>query len=163
MTLHKANAGKRLSLSTFAFVFLWVIAARADFEQGLEAFDGGDLEATVAEWRPLAEAGDIEAQVALAGLYLSGAGVPLDPAEAARWYRLAAERGDPVAQLNLGDLYSRGLGVRRDLVQAYLWLSLAIAQGRRWPETRRAEIVPFMSPEERARAATQVEAWRPAN
>ncbi len=158
-----ANAGKHLSLSAFAFVFLWAFAAKAGFEEGLEAFDGGDLETAVAEWRPLAEAGDIEAQVALAGLYLSGTGVPLDPATAARWYRLAAERGDPVAQLNLGDLYAKGLGVGRDLVQAYLWLSLAIAQGRRWPAARRAEIARLMGPEEIARAEELVGTWRPAD
>ena len=148
-------------MSAFAFVFFWALAAKADFEDGLEAFDSGDLEAAVAEWRPLAESGDIEAQVALAGLYLSGTGVPADPASAVRWYRLAAERGDPVAQLNLGDLYARGLGVGRDLVQAYLWLSLAIAQGRRWPAARRAQIAPLMSPVEIARAEAQAEAWRP--
>jgi len=162
MNIQKANAGRRLSLPAFAFVFLWAFAAKADFEDGLEAFDGGDLKATVAEWRPLAEAGDMEAQVALAGLYLSGTGVPLDPVMAVRWYRLAAERGDPVAQLNLGDLYAKGLGVGRDLIQAYLWLSLAIAQGRQWPAARRAEIASLMSPEEIARAEAQVESWRPA-
>lgn len=157
-----ANAGKQLSLSAFAFVFFLTFSAQADFDDGLEAFDGGDLAAAVAEWRPLAEAGDIEAQVALAGLYLSGTGVALDPVMAVRWYRLAAERGDPVAQLNLGDLYARGLGVRRDLVQAYLWLSLAIAQGRQWPVARRAEIASLMISEEIARAEAQVESWRPA-
>ena len=106
----------------------------------------------MAAWRPLAEAGDAEAQTALGGLYLAGTGVALDPAEAARWYRLAAEQGDPVAQLNLGDLYSRGHGVGRDLVQAYLWLSLAAAQGRRWADRKRREITPLMTASQRAEA-----------
>ena len=163
MTVFKANASKFLGLPAFALTLLWILTAQAGFEEGLEAFDGGDLATAVAEWRPLAEAGDPEAQVALAGLYLSGTGVARDPVEAARWYRLAAQRGDPVAQLNLGDLYARGLGVGRDLVQAYLWLSLSAAQGRRWPEARRAEIARLMSPGDIVRAEDLVEAWRPAD
>lgn len=132
--------------------------AKADFADGLEAYDGGDWTAVLAAWRPLAESGDAEAQTALGGLYLTGTGVSVNLAEAVRWYRLAAEQGNPVAQLNLGDLYSRGSGVGRDLVQAYLWLSLAAAQGRRWPERRRQEIQPAMTAAELAEAKRLVEA-----
>lgn len=57
--------------------------SRADIADGLAAYDAGDYATAVEEWRPLAEAGDTEAQVALAGLYLSGLGVPTDAAEAA--------------------------------------------------------------------------------
>ena len=39
----RANAGKRLSLWVFALALLWALASKADFEDGLEAFDGGDL------------------------------------------------------------------------------------------------------------------------
>lgn len=150
-----------MSLAAVLLFALCGLPARADFAEGLEAFDGGDWAAALAAWRPLAEAGDAEAQTALGGLYLTGAGVAVNPAEAARWYRLAAEQGDPVAQLNLGDLYSRGAGVRRDLVQAYLWLSLAAAQGRDWPERRRREILPAMTAAELAEAERLVEAWQP--
>ena len=130
-----------------AAILLAVTAApsRADFVDGLAAFDAGDYQTTLEEWRPLAEAGDPEAQVALAGLYMDGLGVPRNPTEGVRWYRLAAERGEPVAQMNLGDLYSRGQGVPRDLVQAYLWLSLSAAQGRAWAEGRRQDLARTMS------------------
>lgn len=139
---------------------LWGLPAKADFIEGLEAYDGGDWPAVLASWRPLAESGDAEAQTALGGLYLTGTGVALDLAEAARWFQLAAEQGDPVAQLNLGDFYSRGSGVGRDLVQAYLWLSLAATQGRQWPERRRREILPAMTAAELAEAESLVEAWQ---
>ncbi len=151
-------AVRRLPLVIALLVFS-ANAVRADFSDGLEAYDSGDYETALAEWQPLAEAGDPEAQVALAGLYLTGAGVAADPGEAARWFRLAAEQGDPVAQLNLGDLYSRGLGVARDLVEAYVWLSLAVTLGRRWPEMRRKEIAAFMTDEEIAEAEHRVETW----
>lgn len=132
----------------------------ADFADGLAAFDAGDYESAYAEWRDLAEAGDLEAQVALAALYLSGKGTPADPVEARRWYRLAAERGDPVAQLNLGDIYGRGLGVPPDPVSAYVWFSLAAEQGRRWPDLRRRAIAENMTPEQRAEVEARLAAWR---
>ncbi len=89
-------------------------SVRADMADGLAAFDAGDYATAFEEWRALARAGEVEAQVALAGLYLAGQGTRADAAEALRWYRLAAEQGDAVAQLNLGDLLSRGLGVARE-------------------------------------------------
>ena len=135
--------------------------SRANFAEGLAALDAGDFESALEAWRPLAEAGDAEAQVALAGLYRDGLGFPADLAQAVRLYRRAAEQGDAVAQLNLGGLYSRGEGVPRDFVQAYLWLSLAAAQGRRWPDLRRQEIATAMTAAELVEAERLIEAWRP--
>ena len=136
--------------------------AQADFAEGLAAFDAGDYRGALDAWRPLAKAGDAEAQVALAGLYRGGLGIPADLAAAARWYRRAAGQGEAVAQLNLGDLYSRGAGVPRDLVQAHLWLSLAAAQGRRWAERRQHEIAAAMTAAELAEAKRLAEVWRPS-
>lgn len=125
---------------------------RADFQEGLAAYDAGDFAAAAEAWRPLAEAGDVEAQVALAGLYTSGLGVPTDPTEAARLYRAAAEQGDAVARLNLGDAYSRGAGVPRDPARAYVWLSLAAEQGRNWARNKRDEIAERLTAGQRAEA-----------
>jgi TPR repeat protein len=152
---------KPLALLTAA-AWLTVLAAPtyADFADGLAAFDAGDFEAAFSEWRALAEQGDIEAQVALAGLYLTGSGTRADAAQAFAWYRRAAEAGDPVAQLNLGDFYSRGVGTARDPVAAYVWLSLSAARGRRWPELRRREIAEAMTPAQLAEAEARLEAWR---
>ncbi len=150
-------------LAAIVFFALWAAPLRADFAEGLAAYDAGDFQAALEAWLPLAEAGDAEAQVALAQLHISGLGVTADPATAVRWYRRAAAQGEPVAQLNLGDLYGRGLGVPRDLVQAYLWLSLAANQGRLWPDLRRQEIAAAMTPAQLAEAKRLVEAWRPAD
>ena len=49
----------------------------------------------VARLLTLAEQGQAGAQYNLGVIYASGAGVPQDDAEAARWYRLAAEQGYP--------------------------------------------------------------------
>lgn len=125
---------------------------RADFQEGLAAYDAGDFAAAAEAWRPLAEAGDVEAQVALAGLYGNGLGVPADPTAAARLYRAAAEQGDAVARLNLGDVYSRGAGVPRDPARAYVWLSLAAEQGRNWARNKRDEIAERLTAGQRAEA-----------
>ena len=48
----------------------------------------------ISETRRLAEQGDAEAQSDLAYWYLRGEGVPLDYAEAVKWFSKAAEQGD---------------------------------------------------------------------
>ena len=48
----------------------------------------------LADLRASAEAGAAEAQRILGGMYVTGAGVPQDAAEAVAWYRRAAEQGD---------------------------------------------------------------------
>lgn len=156
-------ASCRKVLAALVLVLLTTGTARADFAAGLEAYDGGDYAAAVAAWLPLAEAGDAEAQVALADLYLYGQGVPADPARAADWYRRAAVQGDALAQLNLGDLYSRGVAVPRDLIRAYAWLSLSAAQGRHWAEAERRKIARLLNSAELARARRLIERLRTAN
>ncbi len=116
-------------------------------------YDAGDYQSAAEEWRALAEAGDHEAQVALAGLYMSGQGVRIDLVSAIHWYRIAAEAGHPVAQLNLGEIYDRGVGLSRDRVKAYFWLTLSARQGRDWAEARRRELAREMT-------ATELEAAR---
>lgn len=164
MTRKKAVAARQcIAVAAIVLAMSFEMAAQADFAAGLEAYDAGDFAAAIEAWRPLADAGDAEAQSALGGLYLAGEGVAADPARAARWFRRAAEQGDAVAQLNLGDLYDRGLGVPRDPVQAYLWLTLAAAQGRLWAERRRREVAGGMTRTERAAAERLIATWPPPN
>ena len=125
----------------------------ADFADGLEAYDAGDLQTAFEEWLPLAEAGDLQAQVALAGiLETGGAGLARDLSAALAWYRRAAERGDPVAQMNLGDRYARGAGLGRDPVQALAWFTLAAEQGRHWAARQRDALSETMTPAQRTAA-----------
>ncbi|MGI9500898.1 MAG: tetratricopeptide repeat protein [Geminicoccaceae bacterium] len=128
------------------------IAADESFIDGLAAFDAGDVAETLRIWTVLADAGDVNAQVGLAGLHLAGSGVARDPVEAARLYRLAAESGDSNGQLNLGRLYLDGVGVERDPAAAYAWLTHAARQGRRWAEEKRLAIAPDLSAAELAAA-----------
>ena len=84
------------------------------------AAEQGDAE--VLAWMHLtAEQGQPDVQVALAGMYSFGRGVPLDADEALRWYRQAAELGHVEAQLTLGRRYDTGRGVARDTNEAVRW------------------------------------------
>ncbi|HRI81831.1 MAG TPA: tetratricopeptide repeat protein, partial [Opitutaceae bacterium] len=75
--------------------------------------------ADVATVRSRADAGDPEAQNALANLYVNGQGVPQNDAEAIRLYTLAAAAGHPAASFNLGMLTEMGRGTAQDSRAAF--------------------------------------------
>jgi TPR repeat protein len=98
------------------------------FDKGAQAYRAGDYEGALKQWEPLAEKGDVRAQVDAGNLYNDGKGVERDPAKAAHWYRLAAERGDPDGEAALGTLYMTGQGAPQDFAQARAWFAKAAAQ-----------------------------------
>lgn len=146
----------RVLLVAMTVLLIGAPPSLADFAGGLEAYDAGDFESAFEAWKPLADSGDAEAQIALAGLYANGLGVPQSFQRAKEWYRLAAEQGDPVAQLNLGDFYARGLGGPPDLVLAFVWLDRAARQGRTWAARRRDEIAATITPAQLEAAQQQL-------
>jgi TPR repeat protein len=84
------------------------------FEQGMEAYNRGDLPGALPYFREAAEAGSDEAQVWLAYL--------LDYSEqneeSVRWYRAAAEQGNLDGVAGLAEMYAKGDGVEKDLDKA---------------------------------------------
>ncbi len=60
---------------------------------------------------------------------LGRGGLPVDFAEAAKWYRRAADQGEPRAQNNLGFAYQNGRGVPTDYVEARKWFEKSAAAG----------------------------------
>ncbi|WP_428627073.1 SPOR domain-containing protein [Sphingopyxis sp.] len=76
--------------------------AHADVKDGVDAWQRGDYQGAVAEWRPAALAGDADAQFNLGQAYKLGRGVPTDLAQAESWYRRAAKQGHLQAEDNLG-------------------------------------------------------------
>lgn len=103
--------------------------ARADFQAGEDAYLREDFVTALAEWRPLAEQGNAEAQNMLGFMYRYGQGVPQDFEQARVWYRRAADQGNATAQNNLGALYRQGLGVPQDYEEAFRWFLRAAEQG----------------------------------
>jgi hypothetical protein len=141
---------------------LTAFPVRADFWDGLAAYDAGNYAEARAQWRSLADSGDAEAQASLAGLYAQGLGVLWDFDHAAHWFRRAAAQGHAIAQLNLGDYYARGRGVPRDLERAWLWLGLAARQGNKWAEARRDAVELQMTEPALRDAKRRLAEWRPA-
>ncbi len=135
------GSANRISVNKFlAAIFIALLlpafAARADVADGVRAYDAGWYDEALAEFLPAAEAGDVQAQMALASMYQFGEGVRQSDAQAARWTRAAAERGDAVAQVNLSGYYASGRGVTRDAATSYFWLLLAAGQGNSWAMER---------------------------
>lgn len=67
------------------------------YETAIEAYQEGNYYKTYNLMRRLAKAGNPDAQVKLAGLYLEGKGVDADKAEAVFWYEKAAQLGNEEA------------------------------------------------------------------
>lgn len=96
-----------------------------EFERGLDAAAVGNFDTALALWRPLAEAGHVDAQFNLGLMYDNGVGVPQNLERAARWYRAAAEAGDRTAQAFLAEMYANGQGVGQSDAQAAEWYEKA--------------------------------------
>src|SRR5438270_63136 len=60
---------------------------------GIDAWQKADYSSAIAIWRPLAQAGDADAQFNLGQAYRLGRGVPLDLSVAKIWFERAARSG----------------------------------------------------------------------
>ena len=110
-------------------VFILATPVWADFQAGIEAYERGDYDTALGEWRPLAEQGDAQAQFTLGEMYGMGHGVAQDYGETVRWFRLAAEQGYTPARFFLGTMYELGQGVAKDYQEAVQWYRLTADQG----------------------------------
>jgi len=90
------------ALPLIAASMLAAAPAHADVKDGVDAWQAGNYAAAVAQWRPLALAGDADAQFNLGQAYKLGRGVPADLVQAEAWYRRAAKQGHLQAEDNLG-------------------------------------------------------------
>ena len=116
--------------SAITLVAAFAAAAIAGpLEDGQAAYQEKDYLKAVELWRPLAQAGDREAQYRLGVMYAEGKGVAQNDAEAALWFERAAEQGEAMAQYNLGASYAEGAGVRQDMTAAAKWFRRAADQG----------------------------------
>jgi hypothetical protein len=116
-----------------AIAFVAVVLASspvlADLDAGLAAAKRGDYHQALAQWMPLAKAGNAEAQYDIGWLYAYGHGVPQDYGKALDWYRKSAAQGNLSAISNIGRLYQNGLGVAEDDAAAVQWYRLAADGG----------------------------------
>ncbi len=117
-----------LSAFLMAAVVLGVSSsiARADLQDGINAYFDGDYAKALENLKPEAEADDVIAQYFLGEIYLHGKGVDRDFEQAAAWYERAALNGHPEAQAALGSLEMLGLGVPRHSTSGYFWLIVSV-------------------------------------
>ena len=108
-----------------ALVAMTAPAAAVDVRAGVEAYQRGDYARALAEWRPLADKGDADAQFNLAQAYKLGRGVPANLDTALGFYRKAALQNHEEAGALLGLLLFQN-GKRAD---AMPWLGKAADRG----------------------------------
>jgi cell division septation protein DedD len=99
--------------------------AQADVKSGVDAWSAGDYDAAIAQWRPLAERGDPDAQFNLAQAYKMGRGVPLDLTRAEDLYGKAAAKG----HLQAADAYGLLLFQRGERARSLPYLEASAARG----------------------------------
>lgn len=117
----------RMIMCGLALCLVLQPAMAGPLEDGQAAFERKDYATAMKFWRPLADGGDVLAQLGLGAMYLKGEGVDQDNTEAAKWLLLSADQGNEFAQVSLGKLYEGGRGVPQDFAQAHMWYNLAAA------------------------------------
>ena len=130
------------------------------FRSGLSAFNAGQYTHALAEWGPLAAAGDARAQESVGFMYYSGRGVPRDSRKAAAFFYRAANQGEPTAQLFLAIMHFRADGVPRSTPLAMMWSELAMSGGQSEAYELSDTIMQSMSEAERAEGWRLVARWR---
>lgn len=113
-----------MKLGTIVFVALATVAAALP----AAGDDVADAVREFQETKAKAEAGDINAQYKLGGMFGKGVGTAKDDAAAVVWYRKVAEQNDPRGQSMLGVMYTNARGVERDYDAAMNWFRKAAAQ-----------------------------------
>ncbi|MFZ5877056.1 MAG: tetratricopeptide repeat protein [Nitrospirota bacterium] len=102
----------------------------SDFDEGMDAFNGGDYAKAFALLKPIADQGHAEAQCIIGNLYHFGWGVERNVREAIRWYTKSSERGYGLASNNLGSIFMAGEGdIPVDRKAAERWYQKACQQG----------------------------------
>jgi len=91
-----------LGASAALALMISAASAMADTKAGYDAWMAGDHAAAVAQWRPLADKGDADAQYNIGYAYSRGQGVPKDTRIAQSWFEKAAQQGHAPSQIMLG-------------------------------------------------------------
>ena len=90
------------SAAVAALIVLSAPAAAQSVEAGVQAWQSGNYEDAIRQWRPLADRGDQDAQFNLGHAYRLGRGVPQNMNLAEQWYERAARAGHVEAQAMYG-------------------------------------------------------------
>ena len=109
-----------------AFLFILASCGKPpSVAEGVSAYAANDYAAAIKILTPLAEGGNLEAQINLGQIYMPNELDPEKPSDDKKsfmWYSKAANQGDENSQFHLGFLYEEGQGVTQNKEQAfYYW------------------------------------------
>jgi TPR repeat protein len=110
-------------------------AAAGPYEDGVAAAKRGDFVTAVRLWRPLAHAGNVDAETWLCRTFLraefvdGATNAALAPGEGLAECQAAADHGDLEAQYAMGELTMAGVGLPKDPVRGADWFRQAADQG----------------------------------
>jgi TPR repeat protein len=132
--LHAAAAAVLLLCAASAF------ASPEALRDAVRAVESGRYEEALVILRPLADAGDPEAQTILAGMYMNGWGVEKEFAQGLVLLEKSASKGNARAAFNLGRLYATGEGVPRDCERALTYFHAPAEAGNPLAEINLADL-----------------------
>jgi len=105
-----ADAGKTQAWYDLGFIYANSAGVKAD------------IPGAIKYWQIGAEKGNVDCQASMGLVYEAGERIPgsvkRDPAEAAKWYKLAAEQNHQEAIFHLARMYMNGEGVKADSMEA---------------------------------------------
>ncbi|HZG44758.1 MAG TPA: SPOR domain-containing protein [Allosphingosinicella sp.] len=116
---------RKILFCAAALIGLTGVSAAQDVQSGIAAWQAGDYARAVAEWRPLADAGNADAQFNVAQAYRLGRGVPQNLNLAEQWFERAARQKHEQAGASLGLLLFQNGRAR----EAMPWIQAAAMRG----------------------------------
>jgi len=126
-----ANKYLAKNLLITGLLFLSFDACAKELDDAVDAMRAGDFAEAYCIMRPLAEAGDADAQYNIGWMYLNGYGLRTNDNLALQWWEKASAQGNSDASLSIGMLYSLGEGdVAKDLNKAIDYYLLAASDGQ---------------------------------
>ncbi len=108
---------------------LTTVEAEQSYASGVRYWKGQgvakNLKKAVGYFQDAAEAGNVDAAIALGYAYQKGEGVKQNPEEGMKWFLQAAESGNIDAEYNVGIAYMRGQGIEENKREAAKWFARA--------------------------------------
>jgi len=118
---------------TLSILLTLILSSQAvygdDFQDGVDAWSSKDYKTALEKLKPLAEQGNVKAQLLLGAMYEKGQGIPQDYKEAVKWYQKSAVKKDAGGQFFLGEMYRMGAGVPQNYKEAVKWYQKSANQG----------------------------------
>lgn len=147
-------------LSIIVFSSFMVQGVFADVEKGRQLMEQSRFQEAMAEFLPLAQAGNADAEELIGVMYAMGLGVERDDRRAFEWYLRASMKAHPGAQSGIAWYYEVGRGVEVDLVRAYMWYVLSAIGGDPDAAISQEEVIKKMTKEQVREAQILIEDYK---